>query len=53
MGGGAVRVVIVGGNDRMVCRYQEICKQYNCKAKVFTRMPADFKKRIGCPDLRA
>jgi hypothetical protein len=44
-------IVIVGGNDRMVCRYKEICRQYNCKAKVFTQMPADFKKQIGRPDL--
>ena len=29
-------VVIVGGHDRMVCQYKKICKQYNCKAKVFT-----------------
>ena len=44
-------IVIVGGNDRMVCQYKQICKQYRCKAKVFTQMPADFKKQIGRPDL--
>ena len=32
-------VVIVGGHDRMVCQYKKICKEHNCKAKVFTQMP--------------
>lgn len=29
-------VVIVGGHDRMVTQYKKICKEYHCKAKVFT-----------------
>lgn len=33
-------VVIVGGHDRMAGRYKEICRKYDCKAKVFTQMPA-------------
>ena len=33
-------VVIVGGHDRMVCQYMKICKNYKCKAKVFTQMSA-------------
>ncbi len=44
-------VVIVGGHDCMVCRYKEICKEYNCKAKVFTKMPSDLKRKIGSPDV--
>ena len=44
-------IVIVGGNDRMATRYKEICKQFNCKAKVFTQMPADFENKLGTPDL--
>lgn len=44
-------IVIIGGNDRMVCQYKLICKQFNCKAKVFTQMPANLKKQIGRPDL--
>ncbi len=44
-------VVIVGGHDRMVSRYKEICKQYRCKAKVFTQMPPDLTGKIGTPDL--
>ena len=44
-------VVIVGGHDRMVCQYKKICKQFKCKAKVFTHMSADLNKRLGQPDL--
>jgi hypothetical protein len=44
-------VIIVGGNERMEFQYKQICKQYGCKAKIFTKMPADFKKKIGTPDL--
>lgn len=44
-------IVIVGGHDRMVSQYKKICKQFNCKAKVFTQMPADLKKQIGTPDM--
>ena len=44
-------IVIVGGHDRMVCQYKKICKNYKCKAKVFTQMSADMDKQIGTPDL--
>ncbi len=44
-------VVVVGGNDRMAARYKDICKEYNCKAKVFTQMPSDFENKLGTPDL--
>lgn len=44
-------VVIIGGHDRMVCQYKEICKQYKCKAKVFTQMTAKLSDQIGEPDL--
>lgn len=44
-------VVIVGGHDRMVCQYKKICKEYNCKAKIFTQMTAKLKDQIGTPDL--
>ncbi len=44
-------VVIVGGNERMETQYKMICKQFGYKAKVFTKMPADFRKQIGSPDL--
>ncbi len=44
-------VVVIGGNDRMATRYKDICKSYNCKAKVFTQMPSDFENKLGNPDL--
>jgi hypothetical protein len=44
-------IVIVGGNDRMATRYQDICKSFNFKSKVFTQMPADFENKLGFPDL--
>ena len=50
-GGNVMSVVIIGGHDRMVCQYKKICKQFKCKAKVFTQMPASFGKQIGSPDL--
>ena len=49
-------VVIVGGHDRMVQQYKQVCKAHRCKAKVFTkkqeisetrsevRMPSSFYK---------
>ena len=44
-------IVIVGGHDRMHCRYKEICKRFGCKCKVFTQCPANFKNQIGNPDI--
>jgi len=44
-------IVIVGGHERMESQYKKICKDHNCKAKVFTKMPVNFKNQIGCPDL--
>jgi len=44
-------VVIVGGNKRMVCQYEDICKNHGCKAKVFVKERGNFAKKIGCPDL--
>ena len=35
-------IVIVGGNERMVCQYEDICKGFGCKAKVFAK-----EKEIG------
>ena len=35
----------------MVCQYKKICKEHNCKAKVFTQMPAKLGNQIGSPDL--
>lgn len=44
-------IVIIGGNERMEQQYKQICKEYGYKPKVFTKMPADFKKKIGTPEL--
>jgi hypothetical protein len=44
-------VVIIGGFDRMVCQYKDICEEYNCKAKVFTKCEGCLAERIGNPEL--
>lgn len=44
-------VVIVGGNERMACQYADICKEYGCRAKVFTKENGSLKKKMGTPDL--
>lgn len=44
-------VVIVGGNECMVRKYKDLCKEYNCRAKVFTKMTTQMKNKIGSPDL--
>ena len=44
-------VIIIGGHDRMVRQYKEICQNHKYKAKVFTQMKTGLDKQIGCPDL--
>ena len=44
-------VVIIGGHDRMVREYKEICENHKYKAKVFTQMKTGLDKLIGRPDL--
>lgn len=44
-------VVIVGGNECMIRQYKDLCKEYNCKAKVFTKMTAEMRNKMGSPDL--
>lgn len=44
-------VVVIGGNDHMATRHKDICRTYNCKAKVFTQMPSDFESKLGTPNL--
>lgn len=43
-------VVIVGGNKCMVRRYTDLCREYNCKAKVYPKMTNGLKE-VGSPDL--
>ena len=40
-------VVIVGGNERMVCQYEDICKGFGCKAKVLPRKKEHEEKDRG------
>ena len=44
-------IVIIGGNERMVYQYTDICKDYGYKAKVFPKENGAIRKKIGCPDL--
>ena len=44
-------IVIIGGNERMVYQYTDICKDYGYKAKVFPKENGANRKKIGCPDL--
>lgn len=44
-------VVIIGGHERMENRYKEICRQYNHKPKVFTKIRSGLSRQIGNPDL--
>ena len=43
-------VVIVGGNECMARRYMEICRAYDCKAKVYPK-PTSALLKLGSPDL--
>ena len=43
-------VVIVGGNERMAAQYEEICRCYGCKAKVFCKENGSLKRKMGVPD---
>ncbi|MDR3072681.1 MAG: DUF2325 domain-containing protein [Clostridiales Family XIII bacterium] len=42
-------IVIIGGHDRMVCRYKTICKEFNCDAKVYTQPSGNLENMIGHP----
>ena len=44
-------VVIVGGNECMVCQYEKICKQYGYKCKIFAKERSGLKKKLGNPNL--
>ena len=44
-------VVIIGGHERMVSQYENICREYGCKAKVMVKEKGGFKKKVGVPDL--
>ena len=44
-------VVIVGGNECMERRYKELCQNYQCQAKVFTKPRGGLRDKVGSPDL--
>lgn len=44
-------IVIVGGNEGMVCQYESICKNYGCKAKIYPKENGSLRKKLGFPDL--
>lgn len=43
-------VVIVGGNERMIRRYEELCRSYACKVKVYIQIEKGIQN-FGSPDL--
>ena len=43
-------VVIVGGNERMERQYKDLCQQYRCNAKVYTK-ESGMSGKVGEPDL--
>lgn len=43
-------VVIVGGNECMVGKYKQLCRDYHCSARVYVHMKAGLKN-MGSPDL--
>ncbi len=44
-------IVILGGNERMERQYCDLCREYQCRAKVYTKIKGGMKNRIGTPDL--
>lgn len=44
-------IVILGGNECMERRYKDLCREYNCSAKVFTKPSGNLRSKIGNPDL--
>lgn len=44
-------MVIIGGHDRMVRQYKQICKDHKCKVKIFTQMSGNMREQIGSPDV--
>ena len=43
-------VVIVGGNECMIRQYKDLCREYNCKAKIYPKT-SNGLRNIGTPDL--
>ena len=44
-------VIILGGNECMERQYKDLCKEYNCKAKVFIKPSGSLKKNFIYDDI--
>lgn len=44
-------VIIIGGNEKMISKYKDVCKMHHCNAKVFVDPIRNLRKMIGTPDL--
>ncbi len=44
-------IIIIGGNECMERLYADTCREYGCKAKVFTKLNGEMKKKLGSADL--
>lgn len=44
-------IVILGGNECMVHKYKQLCKDYRCQVKVFAKHTGSLKNKLGTPDL--
>lgn len=44
-------IVILGGNECMERQYKDLCKEYRCQAKVFTKPSGGLRNKLGNPDL--
>ncbi|MDY4515234.1 MAG: DUF2325 domain-containing protein [Lachnospiraceae bacterium] len=44
-------IVIIGGNECMVCQYKKICRDYGCRVKVYAKEKGCLRKKLGKPDL--
>ena len=45
-------VVIIGGNERMVCQYTDICRDFGCKAHKMVISASQEAKRNRIPIAR-
>ena len=43
-------VAIVGGNERMARQYEDLCREYSCRAKIFMKTDRGIQN-FGTPDL--
>ena len=44
-------IVILGGNCCMERRYMEMCRDYNCDAKIYINPVGALRNKLGSPDL--